>query len=338
MITMKKVLYSLLVAALMVGCAEKPSYTIDGTVANSAFEGKTVYMQQMVARSYVNVDSTTVTDGKFTFKGVQTEPALRFLNMQAEGDVALAPAVFILENGKLVATLDNNSQVAGTALTDSLTQFLAKCSADGVDAHKAEALQLIKANNNNVLGAYVYHIYRATFTPEEQKELLVGAGDVFLNDENVARIKSRLDAMDAVAVGNKFVDLTMDNPEGTSVSLSDYAGKGKVVLIDFWASWCPPCRESMPGLVALYSKYKTKNFEIVGVSFDRTKEAWIKGIADLQITWPQMSDVKYWESEGAKVYAVRGIPHTVLLDKEGTIVAKDLHGEELEAKIVELLK
>ncbi|MFV0397214.1 MAG: thioredoxin-like domain-containing protein [Bacteroidales bacterium] len=335
---MKKVLYSLLVAALMVGCAEKPSYTIDGTVANSAFEGKTVYMQQMVARSYVNVDSTTVTDGKFTFKGVQTEPALRFLNMQAEGDVALAPAVFILENGKLVATLDSNSQVAGTVLTDSLTQFLVKCSADGVDAHKAEALQLIKANNNNVLGAYVYHIYRATFTPEEQKELLVGAGDVFLNDENVARIKSRLDAMDAVAVGNKFVDLTMDNPEGTSVSLSDYAGKGKVVLIDFWASWCPPCRESMPGLVALYSKYKTKNFEIVGVSFDRTKEAWIKGIADLQITWPQMSDVKYWESEGAKVYAVRGIPHTVLLDKEGTIVAKDLHGEELEAKIVELLK
>ena len=74
------------------------------------------------------------------------------------------------------------------------------------------------------------------------------------------------------------------------------------------------------------------------MSFDRTKEAWIKGIADLQITWPQMSDVKYWESEGAKIYAVRGIPHTVLLDKEGIIVAKDLHGEELEAKIVELLK
>lgn len=335
---MKKVLYSLLVAALMVGCAEKPSYTIDGTVSNSVFEGKTVYMQQMVARSYVNVDSTTVTNGKFTFKGVQTEPALRFLNIQPESDVVLAPAAFILENGKLVATLDSNSQVVGTALNDSLTQFLTKYAAEGADAHKAEAYEMIKANNNNVLGAYIYHIYRATFTPEEQKELLVGAGEVFINDENVARIKSRLDAMEAVAVGNKFVDLTMNDPEGKSVSLSNYAGKGKVVLIDFWASWCPPCRDSMPGLVALYNKYKTKNFEIVGVSFDRTQEAWIKGIADLQITWPQMSDIKYWESEGAKVYAVRGIPHTVLLDKEGTIVAKDLHGEELEAKIVELLK
>ena len=122
------------------------------------------------------------------------------------------------------------------------------------------------------------------------------------------------------------------------MKLSDYVGKGKVVLIDFWASWCGPCRREMPNLVEAYKQYKDKNFEIVGVSLDRDLEAWKKGIADLNITWPQMSDLKYWDCEGAKLYAVSSIPHTLLVDAEGTIVARGLHGEELQQKIAELLK
>ena len=119
--------------------------------------------------------------------------------------------------------------------------------------------------------------------------------------------------------------------------MSDYAGKGKVVLVDFWASWCGPCRQEMPNVVKVYNQYKDKGFEIVGVSLDQTEEAWKKGIADLGITWPQMSDLKYWQCEAAAIYGVNAIPHTVLIDKDGTIIERNLRGEKLYERIAELL-
>ena len=107
--------------------------------------------------------------------------------------------------------------------------------------------------------------------------------------------------MKATAVGQKFTDFEMQTPEGKTVKLSDYVGKGKVVLVDFWASWCGPCRREMPNLVEAYAKYKNKNFEIVGVSLDQSADAWKEAIKKLNITWPQMSDLKYWNCEGAQL-------------------------------------
>jgi len=109
--------------------------------------------------------------------------------------------------------------------------------------------------------------------------------------------------------------------------------RGKIVLIDFWASWCGPCRKDMPGVVKLYNKYKAKGFEIFGVSLDKDKGHWVDAIKNDGITWPQVSDLKHWESEPAKMYDVRSIPFTVLLDKEGKIIAKGLRGAELEKAI-----
>ena len=130
----------------------------------------------------------------------------------------------------------------------------------------------------------------------------------------------------------------MQTPDGQNVKLSDYVGKGKVVLVDFWASWCGPCRREMPNLVEAYKQYKNKNFEIVGVSLDQNGDAWKAAIEQLNITWPQMSDLKYWNCEGAQLYAVSSIPHTVLIDGEGTIIARGLHGEDLQKKLAEVLK
>ena len=113
--------------------------------------------------------------------------------------------------------------------------------------------------------------------------------------------------------------------------------KGEV-LLDFWASWCGPCRREMPNLVEAYAKYKNKNFEIVGVSLDQSADSWKEAIKKLNITWPQMSDLKYWNCEGAQLYAVSSIPHTVLIDGEGTIIARGLHGEGLQEKLAEVLK
>ena len=114
-------------------------------------------------------------------------------------------------------------------------------------------------------------------------------------------------------------------------------GKGKLVLVDFWASWCGPCRQAMPDLIKVYTDYKGK-LEIVGVSLDENPGAWKKAIARLGITWPQMSDNKGWASPAAMQYGVHSIPHTLLIDNDGTIIGRNLHGEELTDKLSAALR
>ncbi|WP_228432497.1 TlpA family protein disulfide reductase [Chryseobacterium cucumeris] len=135
-----------------------------------------------------------------------------------------------------------------------------------------------------------------------------------------------------IEVGKKAPEITMTKADGTSFSLS--ALKGKLVLIDFWATWCAPCVEEQPQLKTMYSTYseqiKNNQFEIVGVSLDKNKESWQKAIDRFQITWIQISDLKFWKSPVAKLYEIEELPFNVIIDGQGTIVAKNLHGKELE--------
>lgn len=139
-----------------------------------------------------------------------------------------------------------------------------------------------------------------------------------------------------ISVGDIAPDFTLDAPDGTPVSLSSL--RGKYVLLDFWASWCGPCRRENPNVVRLYNQYKDKNFEIYGVSLDRDRDAWIKAIRDDGLTWVHGSDLKYWNSDVAVKYGVNGIPATYLLDTEGRVIAKNLRGQALERKLQEILK
>lgn len=135
--------------------------------------------------------------------------------------------------------------------------------------------------------------------------------------------------------GVEAPEINLPDPNGKNIALSSL--RGKVVLIDFWASWCGPCRKEMPNVVAAYKKYKSKGFEIYGVSLDKSKEPWLEAIKKDGITWIQVSDLKYWSSEVVQTYNIQGIPFTVLLDKEGKVIAKDLRGEALDAKLKEVL-
>lgn len=137
-------------------------------------------------------------------------------------------------------------------------------------------------------------------------------------------------------MGAEAPAISLPDPEGKVVTLASM--KGKYVLLDFWASWCGPCRAENPNVVAAFNKFKDKNFTIFSVSLDDNKEHWLKAIKDDGLTWTHVSDLKKWESIAARDYGVEGIPTNFLLDKDGKIIARDLRGEALDAKLAEVLK
>lgn len=367
---MKKLSYLVIATAAlgMVACTggNKAGYVITGTV-EGANDGDTVYLQEATGRNLTKLDTAVIAKGTFTFKGTQDSAVSRYVTCNVNGEPLMVD--FFLENGKInVALTKEDDSVTGTASNDAYQDIRAQIngiskkmrsiyeamadttlSDEQKEAKQKEGAQLeeqydsvikegVKKNITNPVGVFLFKQTYYSNSTEENAALLEQIPANFQNDETIVRIKELTEKQKKTAVGTKFIDFEMQTPAGKTVKLSDYVGKGKVVLIDFWASWCGPCRREMPNLVETYAKYKGKNFEIVGVSLDQDAAAWKESIKKLNMTWPQMSDLKFWQSEGAQLYAVNSIPHTVLIDGEGTIIARGLHGDKLNDKIAEAVK
>lgn len=372
---MKKYLSLAASALLMVACSEKPGYEIAGTVSNAELNGKYVYLYAFGAEDTAPMDSALVQNGAFTLKGSQNAPALTTLCFAedvveparaAAGENAPYAVTFILENGKLQVALDSVSTVSGTPENDALKTLQGELKSirsgldqlaadmksedaalmnaaeqkyDEMDRKVTEAVaNYILSHTDKQSAAKLMYDFRYSLNEAQQNEIIARADSVFKSVPGIDKMIDHLTVLQTVAVGKPFADFEMADASGKMHKLSEFVGNGKnVVLIDFWASWCPPCRKEMPSLVNAYKQYKNKGFDIVGISLDSKPEAWAKGVKDLNITWTQLSDLQGWKNSAAALYGVNSIPHTLLVDKDGTIIAKNLHGEELDAKLKEVL-
>jgi thiol-disulfide isomerase/thioredoxin len=362
---MNKFNYLLAVGGMaLAACTSGNNYRITGTV-EGAQEGDVVYLQEYVNRELVKVDSAIVRNGEFTFTGQQDSTVSRFLTYTKD-DVHYVTD-FFLENGKITATLGESCNVDGTpnnqvyqqfkdqykVLNDEMRELYTRARKDStltaeqkdelmkqLDSKDSIAMDLayttIKTNIASAVGAALLPDYAPAFSHEQQKELLGLLPEKFQNGERIARLRDHVETVEKTSEGKHFIDFTLNSPEGEPVTLSDIIAQNEYTLIDFWASWCGPCRAEMPNVVAAYQQYKAKGFGIVGVSLDNNADKWKEAITNLNITWAQMSDLKGWDNEAAKLYGVNSIPATVLVNREGIIIARNLRGEAIAEKLESL--
>lgn len=361
LLSLKRSLGMLLLAALFfVACtpSHKSGYKITGTV-EGATAGTIVYLEEITDIGSKVLAKAQIQDGAFTIEGVQDSVKLCYLSCNTDDEVYSLP--FFLENGEIsVSMVRHDSRITGTEHNDLYQVVRDKVNAqvrrmneihdDSTLTEEEKDLLFDEADiaydqafkdgmKDNITNPVGIHIFKEKYYENSLSENLALMSQIpseYMTDPVLLGIQQQLAHQEKTDVSRPFTDLEMKTPEGKAVKLSDYVGKGKPVLVDFWASWCGPCRQSMPELISLYKEFDGK-LEIVGVSFDEDHGAWQKAITRLELPWPQMSDLLGWKSLAAKEYGIHSIPHTVLIDQEGTIVARELSGEDLAKAVRELV-
>lgn len=364
---MKKVASLFILAVLLVACNNINAYNIEGKVEDGNWDGRQVTLLRVSNQSDMqSLDSAVIKDGEFALKGkVDTACWLVFLVKNEDGQPMYKD--FYVEGSLKFTIKDGKIRISGGPVNEAYQAFedkyegmtknvVALNAAFKADPTNKEleksfneeyarfeksfrelALGTIQENRTNPLGLHLFLATMSSLENEEIESILAKASPDFLADPTVKMVVVQLEKSKKVGVGKPFVDLHMFKPDSSPVSLSEYAGKGHYVMIDFWASWCGPCIKELPNVLACYEKYHNKGFEVVGVSLDKDANAWKAAIKDHKLPWPQMSDLAGWQSQAVELYSFSGIPHTVLLDPKGTIIAKDLRGSALGEKLAELL-
>ena len=347
------------------GSQSQVRYSVEGVAPS---EVSMVYLLDNLTGN--TIDSAAVADGKFVLSGTCGKNDL--LGIHADGN---AWTVLFFNDGTPVKVDLNDNTLKGSALNEKLTGYdlesgklmqgltdlyveLINLPEEEQRARIPEFMEkqtalldyygkLFETEKNTLIPVAFLDTYSSNVDDDTRLKLF-DSTLVYMSHPLAKAVKQKYDDYYAAQkaaqekansiIGQPFIDLEEPGVDGQMHKLSEYAGKGTWVFVDFWASWCGPCRGEMPNVVAAYEKYHSKGFDIVGVSFDQQKEAWLKAIDELKMPWTHISDLKGWKNAASDIYDIKAIPASLLIDPQGIIVARDLRGEQLQDKLAEIFK
>lgn len=359
-----------LLVVLLISCgsdaATKGGFVIKGTIKNNT--EKTIIVSELTPRGLLQLDTATINqDGSFELSGKVSEATFAIINFP-KGAVLLV----LDSNSNIALSIDANTPdqfgAKGSDETEQLRKMLEVNNkymqalraletkyAAYVNQTPTKTLQeQIRSEYDSIIGARSVEIESFVFTSKPSitayfaTNFLTAEADFkffdkvdkqFYNQYSRSKyakeLHERVGILRRTAIGEMAPDIVLSDPFGKQIPLSSM--RGKYVLVDFWASWCKPCRMENPNVVRMYTRFKSKGFEVYSVSLDDNREAWTKAINDDKLLWTHVSDLKKWNASVVSQYNIESIPFTVLIDRDGRIVAKNLRGADLERKLAELM-
>jgi peroxiredoxin len=319
-----------------------------------AFKGTVVDPVMAYLRAEYKTDTSTTSVRGFSFERDMTtvfieNSAISVANVDSFGNAIVKGSKTHAEYFKLkVSNKDINDKMQ--SLNNEYGALYEKKDEEGMKKLDAEFKKLdaemkvrnkqyLQKNTNSIIALYIFNQYAGyDINPDDTEPIFLALSESIRNSAGGKEIQARIETAKKIGIGKMAMDFTQNDTLGNPVTLSSF--RGKYLLLDFWASWCGPCRAENPNVVAAFNQYNSKGFDVLSVSLDQPngKEKWLKAIHDDKLTWTNVSDLKFWNNEVSVMYGIQGIPQNFLIDPQGKIIGKNLRAEALNQKLQEIFK